>query len=186
MLFLVLVSNAKYHALREPFIFQDFEYFSDVFRHPRLYLPFLGAGKAALAVLAFGGAVYAGLALEESLLSVLPADDFLDRIGDAGACCRCSPVVGRAEQAGGDFRSGRRPVPAGPALRHVALRRGGVAALPAAFAVSTAGQRRLDESHERHERHRRRTRAPGRRAERIILRSAAAVRGNPQRGPARV
>ncbi|HRF02962.1 sulfatase-like hydrolase/transferase [Accumulibacter sp.] len=77
MLFLVLVSNAKYHALREPFIFQDFEYFSDVFRHPRLYLPFLGAGKAALAVLAFGGAVYAGLALEESLLSVLPADDFL-------------------------------------------------------------------------------------------------------------
>lgn len=77
MLFLVLVSNAKYHALREPFIFQDFEYFSDVFKHPRLYLPFLGAGKAALAILAFGGAVSAGLALEESLLSALPADVFL-------------------------------------------------------------------------------------------------------------
>jgi len=77
MLFLVLVSNAKYHALREPFIFQDFEYFSDVFKHPRLYLPFLGAGKAALAVLAFGGAVYAGLALEESLLLALSVGDFL-------------------------------------------------------------------------------------------------------------
>jgi hypothetical protein len=47
LLFLVLVSNAKYHSLREPFIFQDFEYFSDALKHPRLYLPFLGAGRAA-------------------------------------------------------------------------------------------------------------------------------------------
>lgn len=77
MLFLVLVSNAKYHSLREPFIFQDFEYFSDALQHPRLYLPFLGAGRALLAVLAFAAAVYAGLAREESLLGSLPAGDLL-------------------------------------------------------------------------------------------------------------
>jgi hypothetical protein len=135
MLFLVLVSNAKYHALREPFIFQDFEYFSDVFKHPRLYLPFLGAGKAALAVLAFGGAVYAGLALEESLLLVLSVGDFLTGSAMLALAAGLRAVVGGAEQAGGDIRSGKRPVPAGPALRHVALRRGGVAALPLAFAV---------------------------------------------------
>src|SRR5271155_2683877 len=41
-LVILLVSNAKFAALREPFIFQDFEYFVDAMRHPRLYLPFLG------------------------------------------------------------------------------------------------------------------------------------------------
>ncbi len=77
MLFVVLVSNAKYQALREPFIFQDFEYFSDALKHPRLYLPFLGAGRAVLAVCAFAAAFWAGLTLEESLLVALPAADFL-------------------------------------------------------------------------------------------------------------
>lgn len=38
---LVVVSNAKYRALREPFTVHDFEYFVDMVRHPRLYLPFL-------------------------------------------------------------------------------------------------------------------------------------------------
>lgn len=77
LLFVVLVSNAKYQALREPFIFQDFEYFSDALKHPRLYLPFLGTVRAVLAVAAFAAALVAGLALEESLLASLPADDFL-------------------------------------------------------------------------------------------------------------
>lgn len=77
LLLVVLVSNAKYHSLREPFIFQDFEYFTDALQHPRLYLPFLGAGRAVLAVLAFGGAVAAGLALEKSLLLRLSVAEFL-------------------------------------------------------------------------------------------------------------
>ena len=38
---LVVVSNAKYRSLREPFTVHDFEYFVDMVRHPRLYLPFL-------------------------------------------------------------------------------------------------------------------------------------------------
>jgi hypothetical protein len=77
MLFLVLVSNAKFNALREPFIFQDFEYFSDALQHPRLYLPFLGVGRAVLALLAFAAAVAGGLAIERSLLSRLPVAEFL-------------------------------------------------------------------------------------------------------------
>lgn len=77
LLFVVLVSNAKSHTLREPFIFQDFEYFRDALRHPRLYMPFLGAGRAVLAVLAFAGAVAAGLVLEKPLTTSLPAVDFL-------------------------------------------------------------------------------------------------------------
>ncbi|MBL8396342.1 MAG: LTA synthase family protein [Candidatus Accumulibacter sp.] len=77
LLFVVLVSNAKFASLREPFIFQDFEYFSDALKHPRLYLPFLGAGRAGLAVLAFAGAVAAGLAVEEPLSGRLPVADFL-------------------------------------------------------------------------------------------------------------
>lgn len=70
-LLVVLVSNAKYHSLREPFIFQDFEYFSDAIKHPRLYLPFLGWGNALLAVAAFVVALFLGLSLETSLLATL-------------------------------------------------------------------------------------------------------------------
>ncbi len=53
---LVVVSNAKYRSLREPFTVHDFEYFTDAMRHPRLYLPFLRASPpvvvACLLVLA--------------------------------------------------------------------------------------------------------------------------------------
>lgn len=45
LLTLVLVNNAKVSALREPFVFQDYEYFTDAIRHPRLYIPFLGWWK---------------------------------------------------------------------------------------------------------------------------------------------
>lgn len=77
LLFVVLVSNAKFHSLREPFVFQDFEYFTDALKHPRLYIPFLGAGRAVVAVLAIVGALYAGLALEETLTGKVSTWEFL-------------------------------------------------------------------------------------------------------------
>ena len=64
--FLVIqVSNAKYRALREPFIFSDFGIFSQAIRHPRLYLPFLGIGRALLVLFAVAGAAGIGLWLEQ-------------------------------------------------------------------------------------------------------------------------
>lgn len=76
-LFVVLVSNAKFHSLREPFIYQDFEYFWDALKHPRLYLPFLGAVRAVFALAGFGLALYAGLTWEPSLRARMPVWDFL-------------------------------------------------------------------------------------------------------------
>ncbi len=64
LLLVVLVSNAKAKSLREPFVFQDYEYFTDALRHPRLYIPFLGWGKAIAAALGFGAALAIGLWLE--------------------------------------------------------------------------------------------------------------------------
>jgi hypothetical protein len=58
---LVLVNNAKLRTLREPFVWTDFEYFTDALRHPRLYLPFLGAGRFAVATVGFALAVAVGL-----------------------------------------------------------------------------------------------------------------------------
>jgi hypothetical protein len=78
-LVLVLVNNAKVHALREPFVFQDYEYFTDAIRHPRLYIPFLGWSKALLAGLAVIAAVATGLWLE-----AVPTDR-LDPLGQLGA-----------------------------------------------------------------------------------------------------
>lgn len=82
MLLLVLVNNAKMRALREPFVFQDYEYFTDAIRHPRLYIPFLGWGKAATAAAGFILAVVMGWWLE-------PAPDdrwaWSGQLGGAGA-----------------------------------------------------------------------------------------------------
>lgn len=58
---LVLVNNAKVKALREPFVFQDYEYFTDAIRHPRLYIPFFGWWKFLAASAGFVLAVSVGL-----------------------------------------------------------------------------------------------------------------------------
>lgn len=74
---LALVSNAKYRALREPFIYQDFEYFLDTLRHPRLYLPFFGLGKALAAIAGFLLSLAVGLRLEPALTEGMPFGAFL-------------------------------------------------------------------------------------------------------------
>lgn len=61
LLMLVLVNNAKVRALREPFVFQDYEYFTDAIRHPRLYIPFLGWGKFSIATVGFFLAMAVGI-----------------------------------------------------------------------------------------------------------------------------
>lgn len=64
LLLLVLVNNAKMKALREPFVFQDYEYFLDVIRHPRLYFPFMGNGQAFVATVGFLLAAWIGFMVE--------------------------------------------------------------------------------------------------------------------------
>lgn len=68
-LLIILVSNAKYQALEEPFVFQDFEYFVDALRHPRLYLPFFGMTRALTATGGYALALWAGLVWEPSLMA---------------------------------------------------------------------------------------------------------------------
>ena len=84
-LLIVLVSRAKYLALREPFLVQDFDYFVDALRHPRLYVPFLGIAGCAIAALAYAAAVWAGVALEPSLLGTVSPADFGAGIGALAA-----------------------------------------------------------------------------------------------------
>ncbi len=79
LLMLVLVNNAKVKSLREPFIFQDYEYFTDTIRHPRLYIPFLGWWKFLAALAGFVLAICVGL-LGESV----PAHRF-SWLGQSGA-----------------------------------------------------------------------------------------------------
>lgn len=77
---LVLVNNAKMHSLREPFIVQDFEYFIDTIRYPRLYLPFFGVGKALSAFIVVMLAIGLGLYLEPALTASLHLPVFLGGI----------------------------------------------------------------------------------------------------------
>ncbi|WP_150643391.1 LTA synthase family protein [Pseudomonas fluorescens] len=71
-LLIVLVSNSKYHSLREPFVCADFEYFSDALRYPRLYLPFFGIGKAIGLALGFIAYLGCGLYFEPAAEAALP------------------------------------------------------------------------------------------------------------------
>lgn len=68
LVLLVQVNNAKIKSLREPFVFHDFEYFTDAIKHPRLYIPFLGWGKFLVALTGFVVAVAIGLMWEASPL----------------------------------------------------------------------------------------------------------------------
>ena len=64
---LAVVSNAKHASLREPLVFTDLSLFSQLFRHPRMYLPFLSI--ANLLVLGSGVAVFVGVLLTVVLLA---------------------------------------------------------------------------------------------------------------------
>jgi hypothetical protein len=67
---LAIVSNAKQESLHEPFVFTDLSLFSQLFAHPRLYLPFLSAGKVVALVI--GGVVFVVAYLAETPLSSRP------------------------------------------------------------------------------------------------------------------
>lgn len=68
--FVAVVSNAKYESLREPFVFTDLSLFSQLFSHPRLYLPFLSPGKVV--VIGLGVLAVAGGYLAEPPLTPRP------------------------------------------------------------------------------------------------------------------
>lgn len=61
LLLLVLVNNAKYVSLDEPFVFADHQYFTDAICHPRLYIPFLGWPKLLATIAGFIVAIMIGL-----------------------------------------------------------------------------------------------------------------------------
>lgn len=81
VLLLVFVSRAKERVLREPFLVHDFDYFVDVLRHPRFYLPFLGVAGVIAAALAYAGVVWAGLTLEPSLLRRIAPGELVAGVG---------------------------------------------------------------------------------------------------------
>jgi phosphoglycerol transferase MdoB-like AlkP superfamily enzyme len=59
---LAVVGNAKFASLREPLVFSDLSLFSQVFSHPRLYLPFLGLSKLAIVLAGIAAAAGAFIA----------------------------------------------------------------------------------------------------------------------------
>lgn len=68
MLLIVLVSNAKFASLREPFLLSDFRFFTALLRHPRLYLPFFGVVPAISCALVFFICCVFAVGMEPSLL----------------------------------------------------------------------------------------------------------------------
>ena len=69
LLLIVLVSNAKFNSLREPFLLSDFRFFEALLRHPRLYLPFFGVLPAIGCAVVFIIFCVVALRSEPSMLS---------------------------------------------------------------------------------------------------------------------
>lgn len=76
-LVLLQTNLAKWRSLKEPFLYQDFEYFVDAVRHPRLYLPFFGIWLALGASVAGAIAIGAFLWLEPWLISRVGISHFM-------------------------------------------------------------------------------------------------------------
>lgn len=90
ILAVIIVNNAKYKALREPFIFTDFSLFSQALQHPRLYLPFLNPIAAVVGPIVTIALVFLGFALDPPLTARIPFHTLLVfvTIGCAiGAAC---------------------------------------------------------------------------------------------------
>ncbi|MCY7386608.1 MAG: sulfatase-like hydrolase/transferase [Burkholderiales bacterium] len=77
LLLIVLVSNAKFASLREPFLLSDFRFFKALLRHPRLYLPFFGVVPAIGSAVIFGIFCVFALRSEASMLSQIDIIGFL-------------------------------------------------------------------------------------------------------------
>ena len=73
---LLIVNNTKEALLREPLLFDDYDYLVDALRHPRLFWPYIGttrvigSGLAVAAVLTFGGWMEPSWAPRSTALSV--------------------------------------------------------------------------------------------------------------------
>jgi len=67
LIILVAVSNAKNKALKEPMVFSDFAMFSQAFKHPRLYFPFLGLAPVVIAPIIIIVLIVTVLKLEQAL-----------------------------------------------------------------------------------------------------------------------
>ena len=92
---LVVVSNAKYRSLREPFTVHDFEYFVDMVRHPRLYLPFLRfTRQTTLASILMFLALVAAFFFEPWLFSRYPPMAILETYGAVSGCAVLLLAVG--------------------------------------------------------------------------------------------
>ncbi|MDW7745296.1 MAG: LTA synthase family protein [Halomonas sp.] len=77
-LVVIQTSLIKWRSLKEPFLYQDFDYFLDAIRHPRLYLPFFGLWLAVGAMLAGTVAIAAFLWLEPWLfIQLAPGEGLL-------------------------------------------------------------------------------------------------------------
>lgn len=80
-LVLLQTNLVKWRSLKEPFLYQDFEYFVDAVRHPRLYLPFFGIWLAIGASLAGAAAISAFVWLEPWLVSTVGLSYFIVGLG---------------------------------------------------------------------------------------------------------
>jgi len=62
---LIVVNNAKYLNLMEPLVFSDYDYFTDAFRFPRLYIPFLGV-SGILGIMTAVAVIICGFCIDPS------------------------------------------------------------------------------------------------------------------------
>ncbi len=78
---MMVINRVKITSLHEPFLYQDFSYFVDILRYPRLYLPYFGIVKLALVLLLVAGLIATAFIFWQSAIEVVGALYFIGALG---------------------------------------------------------------------------------------------------------
>ena len=87
---MMVINRVKIASLHEPFLYQDFSYFVDILRHPRLYLPYFGVIKLVLVLLFVAALIVSAYLFRRSAIEVVGHVYF---IGAIGACITLASLL---------------------------------------------------------------------------------------------
>jgi len=79
-LIIVMLNNAKYRALREPLVFTDFALLTEVIRHPRLYIGYIGPWRLAAIMVATAALLVLGTIAEPPLINRREPNDWMPSV----------------------------------------------------------------------------------------------------------
>jgi hypothetical protein len=78
---MMVINRVKITSLHEPFLYQDFSYFIDILRYPRLYLPYFGLVKIVLILMLVLALIVSAFLFWQSAVDITGTAYFVGAVG---------------------------------------------------------------------------------------------------------